>query len=585
MWSTVATTGWLLDVTRVLSHDPAMKLFTPLSDERRLKVYDELRQGSSPQSSFFLLVAVSTLLAAFGLVMNSTAVVIGAMLVAPLMTPILGLGLGLVRGDTHLIGIALRAEVTGVAVSILAGAALGVVLPTGFEPTHEMLSRTTPNLFDLLVAILAGLAGAYALVDEKISPVLPGVAISVAIVPPLANCGLSLALGAYEGAAGSFLLFFANFLSILLVSALVFYLAKMAEVLQPPSGSQLAKRFYVAIIGFVVVAVLLSFELNRMFENRRLHQQITQTLQHNFTDRRINELADVNYQTKEGALLVFADVKAPDVVSPRTVNTLQQRLQDALKRPVELYVRTAVTHDVSSVGSVNQAINETLDGYLVAEPPNRRIAALRTAEQVIREYMDDRRGIGLKNLRLFPIGSQTALIAEVSGVRRISAEEIEDLEGRVQARLTDTNVAFAVQQDISELVDHLGGVRLEFNMPKQFSEEQREIGIGISEFVKDWMTERSFSIHSWSVTILDGIYHMLFEVKGPVLVTDKDLKALQQGIAGQFDIDTKVYVRSEIETVVGPGDYASFAELLNDFRARNRAEYGAEIRQSVIHSR
>ena len=288
----------------------AMKLLIPLSDERRLKVYEELCQGSSPQSSFFLLVAVSTLLAAFGLVMNSTAVVIGAMLVAPLMTPILGLGLGLVRGDTHLIGIALRAEVTGVAVSILAGAALGVVLPSGFEPTHEMLSRTTPNLFDLLVAILAGLAGAYALVDEKISPVLPGVAISVAIVPPLANCGLSLALGAYEGAAGSFLLFFANFLSILLVSALVFYLAKMAEAFQPLSGPQLARRFYVAIAGFIVVAVLLSFELEKMFENRRLHQQITQILQHNFTDRRINELADVNYQAKEDTLLVFADVKA-----------------------------------------------------------------------------------------------------------------------------------------------------------------------------------------------------------------------------------------------------------------------------------
>ena len=275
----------------------------------------------------------------------------------------------------------------------------------------------------------------------------------------------------------------------------------------------------------------------------------------------------------------------PDVVSPRAVNILQRKLKDALDRPVELYVRTAVTHDVSAVGSVNQAINETLDGYLIREPPNPRIAALRTAEQVVREYLDDKRGIGLKNLRVFPVGTETVLIAELSGLRRISPQEIEELKGRVQQRLTDTSITFAVQQDISELVDHLGGVRLEFNSPRQFSEEEQIFSAGISEFAKNWMAKRSFSMHTWSITVLDGVYYLLFEVKGAALFTDQDLKALQQDIASEFDTDIEVYVRSEIETIVGPDNYESFAHLLNDFRARNRAAYRAEIRQSLIHSR
>jgi hypothetical protein len=129
-------------------------------EEHKTKVLVDLRSGSDPRPAFFLLVALSTLIAAFGLVMNSTAVVIGAMLVAPLMTPILGLALALVRGDAGLLGIALRSEIVGVVISITAGCILGLTLPQYFEPTSEMLSRTQPNLFDLLVAVLAGAAGA-----------------------------------------------------------------------------------------------------------------------------------------------------------------------------------------------------------------------------------------------------------------------------------------------------------------------------------------------------------------------------------------------------------------------------------------
>lgn len=164
-----------------------MQLLT-ITRERFGVVYTDISDGSEPALRFYLLVAVSTLIA------NSTSVVIGAMLVAPLVTPIFGISLALVRGDTGLLGHAVRAEVVGVTAAVSMGFILGFFLGD-FEPTAEMLSRTRPNLFDLIVAILAGFAGAYALVDEKISPALPGVAIATAIVPPLANSGLCFALG------------------------------------------------------------------------------------------------------------------------------------------------------------------------------------------------------------------------------------------------------------------------------------------------------------------------------------------------------------------------------------------------------
>ena len=125
--------------------DLQKKFRIDLTEERKLLVFETLSSGSDPRGSFFLLVAVSTLIAAFGLVMNSTAVVIGAMLVAPLMTPILGLSLALVRGDTRLLGRASRSESAGIVVAIFASALLGYIVPY-FEATPEMLSRTQPNL-------------------------------------------------------------------------------------------------------------------------------------------------------------------------------------------------------------------------------------------------------------------------------------------------------------------------------------------------------------------------------------------------------------------------------------------------------
>jgi uncharacterized hydrophobic protein (TIGR00271 family) len=156
------------------------------SRERISTVAKEIEEGSQPEIRFYAMVTASALIACIGLIANSTAIIIGAMLVAPLMTPIFGISLALVRGNATLLGRAMRAEIIGVILTISI-ASLFSFLPLAWEVTPEMLARTKPTLLDLLVAVLAGFAGAYAMVDERLSPGLPGVAIATAIVPPLAN--------------------------------------------------------------------------------------------------------------------------------------------------------------------------------------------------------------------------------------------------------------------------------------------------------------------------------------------------------------------------------------------------------------
>ena len=251
-----------------------------ISRERFEIVHKDISEGSEPALRFYLLVAISTLIASFGLISNSTAVVIGAMLVAPLMTPIFGISLALVRGEPHLLGRAARAEIVGVVAAVSMGFLLGSLLGD-IEPTAEMISRTRPNLFDLFVAILAGLAGAYALVDEKISPALPGVAIATAIVPPLANSGLCLSLGEVSGAIGSFLLFFANFLSILIVASGTFVLSGMAKRFGAKAKKvEYARRFGLPIIAFLFIAAFLGHSLVKIYQERWITKTIKDLTRH-----------------------------------------------------------------------------------------------------------------------------------------------------------------------------------------------------------------------------------------------------------------------------------------------------------------
>jgi uncharacterized hydrophobic protein (TIGR00271 family) len=177
-----------------------------VDDCRKSEVLDDIGIGSTPKATYYLLLSISVLISGFGVLTNSPAVVIGAMLVSPLMTPIFGISLGLVRGDMVLLRKAFVAEFGGVVIAVGVAAILGM-FPFAQEVTPEMLSRTSPTLLDLLVAALAGVAGCLAMIDERISPVLPGIAMATALTPPLAVSGLCLAFGAYEGAWGAFFYF------------------------------------------------------------------------------------------------------------------------------------------------------------------------------------------------------------------------------------------------------------------------------------------------------------------------------------------------------------------------------------------
>jgi uncharacterized hydrophobic protein (TIGR00271 family) len=192
-----------------------------LSETDKIATYSNLRRSSRADTDFYVMLILSTAIAALGLLLNSAAIVIGAMIIAPLMAPLIATGLGVVQGDGRLLRISLQTVVLGAIVSVTVAAIVGFVLP-GQVVTPQIEARGQPSLLDLLVALFSGAAGAYAVSRKSVANTVAGVAIAVALVPPLASAGLGVALRDYTIAGGATLLFLTNFAAIGASSSLIF---------------------------------------------------------------------------------------------------------------------------------------------------------------------------------------------------------------------------------------------------------------------------------------------------------------------------------------------------------------------------
>jgi uncharacterized hydrophobic protein (TIGR00271 family) len=222
---------------------------------------------------FMTLMALSTFIAAFGLLADSPAVVIGAMLVAPLMTPILGVAISLIVDDRWRLLQSLTLIGAGVLLAIVAASLVSALAPgtvTADDLTGELLARTTPSLLDLGVAVAAGLAAGYVLTHPQAGSSLPGVAVAVALVPPLATVGIAVELGAREQMEGALLLFATNLVAIV-GSAMVVALASGVA----PIGGQRSQHgsvrtgLLVAATLLVAVAVPLTLHTINVIEDAR----------------------------------------------------------------------------------------------------------------------------------------------------------------------------------------------------------------------------------------------------------------------------------------------------------------------------
>ncbi len=230
-------------------------LFSHASQAQYASLFTNLREESRVSEPFMVLLILATMIATFGLFINSTSVIIGAMLLAPLMQPIVSLSMGVLRQDTALEINGAKTIAIGVLTVLMTAAVIAFFTPME-RLTSEMSGRLSPTILDLFVAIVSGAAAAYAKSNEKILGSLAGVAIAVALVPPIAVAGIGMGWADWSMFSSAFLLFITNLVGIVLSAALTFALLGFSPL-------QLAKKgimIWMIIVAVVAVPLYSSFE-------------------------------------------------------------------------------------------------------------------------------------------------------------------------------------------------------------------------------------------------------------------------------------------------------------------------------------
>lgn len=318
------------------------RVFARKTLSERVQIYTRIRRNARPDTDFFTLITLSAGIAALGLLLNSPAVIIGAMLVAPLMSPILGTGMAIVMGDARFLRLSVGAVLHGAFWAVVVGFLAGLLRPEA-TLTAEVLSRTAPTLLDLGVALLAGMAGAYALCESDAAGALPGVAIAAALVPPLASAGIALAnalftSSPYSLGLGALLLFSTNFIAITSAAILVFLsLGFRPSVAQKERRSLQTRTVRLALGLLALIAVLLGSITYSLAQTTADEVRIRQVTAQRVSEIAGAELVDLTIDRSESQLLNLNIVaRATQPIRHNAVVELQKTIGTDLQREVAL---------------------------------------------------------------------------------------------------------------------------------------------------------------------------------------------------------------------------------------------------------
>jgi len=368
----VAGRGLALEVLRHWLSD------RDLGPERREAIADTL-YFEGPESrekitSYVTMLVLSVAIASLAVLQDSTAVIIGAMLIAPLMTPIMGCAAGLVAGWRRRVVASLGVVAASVASAVGLAWVLASWIPAlvPLNANTQVLSRASPTLLDMAIALAAGAAGAYATVDERVSQSLTGVAIAVALVPPLSVVGIALEAGRLQAAGGAFLLFATNLVSIIVASTVVFVLVGFS-----PVGKILGSRRAIADLMSMVAIAAILIMVPLGLSGRRVIEDSTRSgaVQHHVVEwigpGSTLRLDRVTSRPGEAVVTLSGSGELPSIAA------LEQALERSLGRPVSVTVEHFPSEimtsadqecavDLSVVGN-----GEHLPGAVRTEPADR----------------------------------------------------------------------------------------------------------------------------------------------------------------------------------------------------------------------
>ena len=319
--------------------------------EFREKLYDDLHVRLRDT----VILMCSIFIASIGLNMNSTAVVIGAMLISPLMTPIVGLGFGLAIFDTRLIKQSLEVLFTQVLVSLLVSTLYFWISPLSYA-SSELIARTSPTIWDVLIAIAGGIAGVIGSRKKEANNIVPGVAIATALMPPICTAGYGLAIGNVRFLFGALYLFSINCVFIMLTNIVGTRIMMKKSALS--SFKELNIKMKIGLISLIVLLVLpASYSAVTLTMNEKRKEEIKQFVGKEFANYTvINQV----YKSKKNELVLTV---VGDPISEEELETIRQKQASYGIQSVQLKVNQ-VNNSTKLDSEMTKEFYETIDKYI-----------------------------------------------------------------------------------------------------------------------------------------------------------------------------------------------------------------------------
>lgn len=315
--------------------------YTRRTDESLNSLVQQLYGESQISVPYVVLIVSSCAIATFGLLSNSAAVIIGAMVIAPLMLPIRGLALAALIGNIKMFREATLALTVGTVMAIGMSWLIGLVV--GLEVYgSEIMARSQPNLLDLGIAIAAGAVSAYAVAEPRLSNTLAGTAIAVALMPPICTIGLGLAQLNPSLSVGATLLYLTNLLGITLACMMVFVIVGYIPLYQGRRALTIA----FALTGLLVIPLAVSF--SRLLQQARLQQQVRQALVRGTITFRSLDLLSMETNWVSDPPVVRLNVRAREPVTPTQVALMEDFIEKRMNRRFRLILQVSSFEEIKA---------------------------------------------------------------------------------------------------------------------------------------------------------------------------------------------------------------------------------------------
>lgn len=299
------------------------------------EIYEHLRQSCYPSVDFYVLMALSTIIASLGLLLDSPAVIIGAMIIAPLMDPLLGVSFSSLAGHRSFKIKSLFTLFSGILLGLLISFLLGTLFSFMGE-TNEIHARTQPTSLDLLVALASGFMGGYAKVRKSVGGSIYGVAIAISLVPPLSVIGIGLAYGDSSIYLGAALLFLANVMSVILSGALAFLLLKIAYFRKHP------RALILPLLAIIIIAIPLSLSLRVVVQKKMLADALSKAIRRETFTFRHADIVSIQMNPYAKPIQLDLTIRALSTdISQQQIDQVQAYLSKKAGKPVHLTVNVS----------------------------------------------------------------------------------------------------------------------------------------------------------------------------------------------------------------------------------------------------